>query len=513
MQLSQFKKISINLLLILTISLSIWQSSQWIYELRKDRMTAALEKNLLSGNSGYRWDFNHKSELRGAYREREFIWENGELSGNIEAAAGRVSNSDLWLNLNGRYIDTFHIQKLKLRLFSESNSEIYFFYQQIDDDALHVSERIKISKGWQELSLSINKMSWTREDGFEKRYTVTPSSWGGLNQVATLFGLSPSKSGFFKLDWIELVSNFPLGAKAEALIKLSEIDSSDLNRALLERDKIWKIQNDTPWQSPEAAYALRLDLLKKNPNALIYFSTQQEDSVFYENKAAQLIEIYFPVLLWFLLLGSILVVMREISARSRNFAELIILCSSMALLTWYSSSIPENLLYFILLLLFFSLIWFKPQSFSYRMFGTQESWMWMALLTLVPVMSLLIFNTSSDLRLDVFLKGLGFYIAWATLQQFFFLAFIFPRLEYNWPLFSIVLCAGIFSYAHFPNLPLMTATFLMGIFWFSHYKKYQNWYAIILSHALLGLVFREVAPHSIRLSGEVGLAYLSKLQL
>jgi hypothetical protein len=513
MQTSHYKTISINLLLILAISLSIWQSSRWIYEVRQDQRTAVQEKNLLSGNSGYRWDFNQKNELHGAYSEKEFIWENGQLSGNIEAAAGRVSNSDFWLNLNGRYIDTMYIQMLKLRLFSESDNEIYFFHQQIDDDALHVSERIKINKGWQVLSLSINKINWTREDGFEKRYPFTPSSWGGSNQVATLFGMSPSKSGFFKVDWVELVSSFPQGTEAEALIKLSQIGKSNLNLALLERDKIWIIQNDMPWQSPEAAYASHLDLLKINPNVLIYLSTQQEGSIFLENQVDQIIETYFPILLGLLLLGSILTMTRIISARTRNFAELIILCSGMALLAWYSASIPENWLYLILLLLCVLLVWFKPQNVNYHSLGTQQSWISMALFTLGPIIFLIVLNTSSNLNLDVFLKGLGFYIAWATIQQFIFLAFIFPRLDQNLPLFSIVLCAGVFAYVHFPNLPLMTATFLMGIFWFSHYRKYKNGYAIVLSHALLGLMFREMAPHSIRLSGEVGLAYLSKLQL
>jgi len=59
----------------------------------------------------------------------------------------------------------------------------------------------------------------------------------------------------------------------------------------------------------------------------------------------------------------------------------------------------------------------------------------------------------------------------------------------------------------------MSATFMIGLFWFAHFKKYNNWYAIVFSHALLGVVFRELAPESLRLSGEVGLMYLLKLSL
>jgi hypothetical protein len=120
-------------------------------------LASILENNLRSGNSGLRWNFDKKIDIQGAYLEKDLKWQNGLVIGNIEVAAGRVANSDWWLNLKRRLIDTSNVLEVKLRIFSDSDSEIYFFHQQVSDNALHGSERIKIQKGWQDITLRLNE--------------------------------------------------------------------------------------------------------------------------------------------------------------------------------------------------------------------------------------------------------------------------------------------------------------------------------------------------------------------
>ncbi|MBL4682657.1 MAG: CPBP family intramembrane metalloprotease [Pseudomonadales bacterium] len=122
-------------------------------------------------------------------------------------------------------------------------------------------------------------------------------------------------------------------------------------------------------------------------------------------------------------------------------------------------------------------------------------------------------SSEGSILTAVAIPALGYYVAWALVQQYIIVAYIFPRLNVLVPKYTLVLSAAIFSYLHFPNFSLMNVTFVMGLLWYARYQKYGNWYAIAISHAFLAVVFREIVPEQWRISGEVGLVFLSKLGL
>ncbi|MFT7687560.1 MAG: hypothetical protein ACI9FB_002916, partial [Candidatus Azotimanducaceae bacterium] len=48
-------------------------------------------------------------------------------------------------------------------------------------------------------------------------------------------------------------------------------------------------------------------------------------------------------------------------------------------------------------------------------------------------------------------ENVSFYLLWASFQQALILVFIFPRIEEKSPNISVIVCAGVFAYTHFPN--------------------------------------------------------------
>jgi membrane protease YdiL (CAAX protease family) len=112
-------------------------------------------------------------------------------------------------------------------------------------------------------------------------------------------------------------------------------------------------------------------------------------------------------------------------------------------------------------------------------------------LTLVPIICLTVFPSFKMESSDNPFENVSFYLLWASFQQALILVFIFPRIEEKSPNISVIVCAGVFAYTHFPNFSLMMVTFFVGEIWTAHYKHYSNWYAIVLSHTILGVVYRE----------------------
>jgi len=502
----------LNGFLIFLVGLSIWQSSLWVYDQKQDRRTFEHFKALQEGNSIFRWEFNTKTDLRGAYKLDDFIWHGGRVSGEVELAVGRVSNSDFWLNLYGKNIDALHHSRVSLRIYNTSESEIYFFHQQRSSQALHVSERIKTQKGWQVITLDLSKLQWVREDGFEIAYPFIPSSWGGTDKIVTLFGLSPIKSGRFEIDWLELESDFPTQLPLEPGLVFAGSEGELLNSVSLERNKLWLIEDDTLWRTLESDFSLRQTIQNKNPNALLTSRGKETPNLFVSD-TAEVFEQVFVVFICLLFLSALLLVYFFPKFPQLILAQLTALTLGMVLFGWYQMILSVWMYTVFLIVLCFNFYLLKPTNFNYSITSPWQSWLSLLVITLFPMFGVLAMSSEGSFLTAVAIPALGYYVAWALVQQYIIVAYILPRLNGLVPKYSVVLSAVIFSYLHFPNFSLMSVSFVMGLLWYAHYQKYGNWYAIAISHGLLAVVFREVVPEQWRISGELGLVFLSKLGL
>lgn len=505
----------LNGFLTFLIAFCAWQSSLWVYDQKQDRKTLEHFKALQQGDSIFRWEFDAETDLSGTYKLDDFVWQAGKMSAEIEKAEGRVSNSDFWLNLRGKQVDALHHTRVSLRIFNASESEIYFFHQQSDSDALHVSERIKTEKGWQVMAIDLTKLQWLREDGFEIVYPFETSFWGGEDGIVTLFGLSPVKFGEFEIDWLELESDFPPQLSLESTVFLEGDESKHINSVFLDRNKLWLVEDNRIWRTPESDFSLRRYVHSKNPNVLLMPGGAQK---LLSSGSEGVFENSMSVFVWLLFFLTLMLVYFYPKFPQIILAQLMVLTLGMLLFSWYQIILSVWMHTGFLIVLCFNFYLLRPMDFNYRIRSPWQSWLSLFILTVVPMLGVLVLSSQSSslaaLALPVVaLPLLFFYIGWALVQQYVFVAYILPRLKLLVPKHSVVLAAAIFSYVHFPNFSLMSVTFVMGLLWYAHYQKYENWYAIAISHALLAVVYREVVSEEWRVTGEVGLAYLSQLGL
>lgn len=100
------------------------------------------------------------------------------------------------------------------------------------------------------------------------------------------------------------------------------------------------------------------------------------------------------------------------------------------------------------------------------------------------------------------------YVAWALVQEFLTMSFIFVRLEDAFEASTAIYCtAALFCLAHIPNPVLMVATLLMGLIFCWLFQRLRNIYPLAISHALLGLSLSVCLPSSITHFMHVGIAW------
>jgi len=72
---------------------------------------------------------------------------------------------------------------------------------------------------------------------------------------------------------------------------------------------------------------------------------------------------------------------------------------------------------------------------------------------------------------------------------------------------SIIVCAAVFGFLHFPNFALMTASFLLGIGLLHIFERHQNLLAIAAAQAFLAVSFNTIALQYFWLSRTIGPAF------
>lgn len=80
------------------------------------------------------------------------------------------------------------------------------------------------------------------------------------------------------------------------------------------------------------------------------------------------------------------------------------------------------------------------------------------------------------------------YPAWALCQQYLILCFFFPRFQiiFGTNIWSILLCAVIFSWLHYPSRLFMGICFVGALIWTSVFIIAPNLFVLAIFHAWIG---------------------------
>jgi len=138
----------------------------------------------------------------------------------------------------------------------------------------------------------------------------------------------------------------------------------------------------------------------------------------------------------------------------------------------------------------------KLAHWGFRKEGLRESTRLILPLALIAVALIITYGiTSGKLLLSWHIfPSLLLYPLWGIAQQFMVLALIAGNLQdmesHRLPkLFIILLTSVLFCLVHFPNYPLMGATFLLALLYTGVYIRYRNLWPLGIVHGWLGSFF------------------------
>ena len=134
------------------------------------------------------------------------------------------------------------------------------------------------------------------------------------------------------------------------------------------------------------------------------------------------------------------------------------------------------------------------------------------IVVLIPTALLIVvLNLSGSVELNAVLKLLPLYLLWALFQQILLgpvVSSLVKRELSIHPVSAAIVCGFLFSVMHLPNQVLMVVTWLGGSFWSWAWLRYGNVLPNVISHALLALVFYEVAPEFYLQSARIGIRFV-----
>ena len=527
------------------------------------RATADLT-HAVRGETPFQWGFDPAGEIYPLRKHNDL--DGLRFHEGLLRANSGDGNPFLYLELAGRLIDARRYHRLEMRLYSDQPSKAQLFFNLPDDKSIAVGPRIAVTKGWQEIALDLNNLRWRymRYTGEGRDYSNPEKiRWGGEAQVVEKLRLDPlvKPEIDFAIDWIRLLPSRPMPGRkaAPSIIKavMGEESLTDVEETLV----VWKLipqANDRQWieewiglhrdeflviedggwlRTPELANSLRREIQQLAP-AAVYFPrpvSKDELKALIENAIQEPDKVpvkwmplpeHLAVASVFAMLGFagfaafVPAYRNRMSPRARAMGELalvgIMVMALAKLLPGNNDLLGYGLgVSFLLLCVALSRGWLTPRT-EFDL-GSRDVWRATAWLSLPPLLLIFAVAASGDALAkpepEALLRGLLVYPLWALLQQFLVCSVVVRRIETLTDNASLTTLfgAGFFSLLHFPNFALMMSTYIMGIAWITVYRRYRTLIPIAVSHGVLATLFRELAPESIRLSGDFGANYYAWL--
>lgn len=138
------------------------------------------------------------------------------------------------------------------------------------------------------------------------------------------------------------------------------------------------------------------------------------------------------------------------------------------------------------------------EKITFYELGMTRCRLWEALRSLAPLtltlISAMLLIFALGINKPIIYGSIRFYLFYiflsAPLQEFIYRSYLTRAMEnagLNQSL-KLIVSSALYSFLHIIYVDLFTllATFLLGLYWGSNYNKFRNWYAVSISHSILG---------------------------
>ena len=484
-------------LLAAIILAAMWLGSLWIYDHEKMEDALRWRWAELNDEPLFSWPFNLEQEIIHGNGIRTFGWRDGVLSGDHP-------DPYFYLNLEGRYIDAGRFTEIRLRLWSPADAQLRIFHHQVRDHEIHASELIAISAGWQTLIFDLKALNWYAKNLNQPEAPEGESSWGGEAGVVTALRIDPVRDGAFGVDWIEL-GDPERSQRTEPAVEVENFRG--LDDPLFEQMRAypghsWVIARAGWLRTPETLHWERQHIAREFPSAIVLPRPPDEGALAVPPLDPMASPPFLPAFV-FVAAMLFLVVRDQVPPPWRSVVAVISLLTLIEAYIYWLPSL-DDLWRVLLAIPVLGAVWeMAPKLELKDLLGEQRAWLWVAPV-LVASSVILAFEPLAAYQQYSVSKELVTYFLWALFQQFVIAVLILSRLKPILGRLSIVVCAGIFGFLHFPNFALMVATFLLGIALLLIYERYRNLLAIAAAHAFLAVGFNSLALQFFWLSRTIG---------
>jgi len=476
----------------------MWSGSLWVYD--REKMSDALEWRWaeLNGEALYAWPFDSPTEITHGHGLGEFTWSEGSLS-------GEYSDPYFYLNLEGRYIDAGRFTQVLIRLWSEDEDAMLLFHQQMREDQIHASKPIPVAAGWQTLTISLPAIAWHVKDLADPDQAVRDSNWGGAQSVVSALRIDPVEEGAFEVDWIELEDPGSRPKPVGDIETFERLDDELFERMRREPDRTWHIADENWLHTPETAHWTRQKIAGEFPSAILFPRPPSDEQLAYPPFEAGPLSAFIPAS-FFIAALLFLVVRDQVPPPGRSIVAVIALVILVEAYIYWMPSL-SSLWRVLMAIPLLGAVWeLAPKSPPRFLPGNARAWLLVSPVLAFSVLILFLAPYQGQQHYSL-LETLGSYFLWALFQQFVVAVLILERLKPVLGPMSIIVCAAVFGFLHFPNFALMAASFLLGIGLLHIYERHQNLLAIAAAQAFLAVSFNTIALQYFWLSRTIGPAF------
>ncbi|TNF33817.1 MAG: CPBP family intramembrane metalloprotease [Gammaproteobacteria bacterium] len=546
--------------LLLVAASGLHRAALWQYDhLLGERALHDLSLRLQQGTPFY-WPMRAAHELDGeVHGLGDHQFHKGAL--RFESTNG---DSHFSLALADRLID-HRYNRLEIRLTASQPTRLQVFHRVMEtDDFVFGSQWVEVAEGEQVLTLALDRMQWYAVAITDRgqQSTKPDARWGGERGVITELRIDPANQAGLKMKisnialtpdvpWpvmqatdIQLADGLPADPLASTIVVLDARQfAGQLDWLRDHRDAPLVLADGTAMRTPELGLQLRNRVLHEVPQA-VWFPAVPDATMLARIHALGALEAPYPDAHWFwsdyrqpaaiiaLLLSLLfgLCLMNPAGWLRVALAAQVLLLSLMALCVWINARHLDSItgVVSVLVLLGTGVAWGMTQGGRWqdRLGLVAPSWLaWRdAMLLTLPAL-LLLAGISwwggrwQQVSWEAIAGNFWMYPFWVVVQQAFlscWLATMLGRLfatdaQPQWLPVAGGIAGFAFALLHFPNYGAMLTVLFMGTGWACLWLRHRSIWPLVMSHVLLGAMFRVLMPVEFRVDGDVGLMYFAWL--